>query len=158
MSLDRSKLQNIRERPDGAFTARCPACAGTGGDAKGNHLIVFKDGRFACVAYPGGKEHRSEIFQLVGRGVQHRLLPPKPIEINRPKIEPSRTLMVLPVRQPRPRNDKAEPVVPPGVKPEKTSELLQRDGDQPIPDYMPSMTGYLVTCEEDLQRFFDEQI
>lgn len=67
MRLDRSKLVNVRQRP-GKIIARCPACAERGGDSKGEHLAIFPDGRFACVANPGegGHEHRQRIFALVG--------------------------------------------------------------------------------------------
>jgi hypothetical protein len=97
MALDRTKLQNVTPRANGSFTARCPACAGTGGDTAGNHLIVYEDGRFACVVYPGssGKEHRGEIAKLVATDTPHRPPPPKAITIRRVVVEPPRTLMVL---------------------------------------------------------------
>jgi hypothetical protein len=69
MSLDVSKLQNLRMR-GGKSTARCPACAETGGDKKGEHLIINPQGHFGCVVYPGNgpdaKEHRRRIFALCG--------------------------------------------------------------------------------------------
>lgn len=67
MSLHLDKLQNVH--PQGGKTlARCPACAETGHDAEGDHLVIYEQGHFACVVHPGagGKEHRRRIFQLVG--------------------------------------------------------------------------------------------
>jgi hypothetical protein len=64
--LDVAKLENHRIRADGANIARCPACATAGGDRRGEHLIIFPDGKFGCVANPGDREHRKAIFRLVG--------------------------------------------------------------------------------------------
>src|SRR4051794_32841727 len=65
MALDPSKLQNVK-KSGGKTTARCPACAATGGDSKGEHLVMFPDGKFACVVNPKDNVHRKEIFALVG--------------------------------------------------------------------------------------------
>lgn len=69
MSLDISKLENVRKRGE-RVTARCPACSQAGHDQKGEHLVVGVDGRFACVVYPGdsvgAKEHRKRIFASCG--------------------------------------------------------------------------------------------
>ena len=65
MSLDLSKLQNVKTVA-GKTTARCPACAATGGDAKGDHLVIYPDGGYGCVANPRDKAHTKEIFRLVG--------------------------------------------------------------------------------------------
>ena len=69
MSLDISKLENVRKR-GGKVIARCPACAEAGHDQKGEHLVINADGRFGCVVYPGdsadAKEHRKRIFALCG--------------------------------------------------------------------------------------------
>ena len=53
----------------GVVIAQCPACAALGQDHDGNHLKVLADGRYCCVVFPGkdGKEHRREIFRLVGQ-------------------------------------------------------------------------------------------
>ena len=66
MPLKPDKLTNVNHRPDGSLTARCPACAGTGNDNKGEHLIIFPDGRFGCAAHPGDHDHRKMIFKLAG--------------------------------------------------------------------------------------------
>ena len=79
MALNPELLQNVHKQ-GGKTVARCPACAEDGHDSTGNHLAIFEDGRFACVAYPGGAgaEHRKRIFMLVG---DSRSEEPKPIEI-----------------------------------------------------------------------------
>ena len=67
MSLDRSKLEKVREVAGGTI-ARCPACAEDNGDTKGDHLSIDTDGKFCCVLNQGdaGREHRARIFDLVG--------------------------------------------------------------------------------------------
>src|SRR2546423_1884585 len=69
MSLDISKLGKVRMRGR-KVTAQCPACALSGHDRRGEHLIVDADGRFGCVVYPGSspdaKAHRKQIFALCG--------------------------------------------------------------------------------------------
>lgn len=68
--LDPAKLSNIVPRSDGSYNARCPACEAEGHDAKGNHLIVFPTGAFACVVFQGHNEqavqHRAMIARLAG--------------------------------------------------------------------------------------------
>ena len=63
--LDLTRLTNI-VRKAGKTVARCPACSARGGDATGNNLVVFADGRFGCVAYPKDKEHNKKILDLAG--------------------------------------------------------------------------------------------
>ena len=65
MSLDLSRLENVRKRI-GKIVARCPACAEQNHDQKGEHLAIFPDGSFACIANPGkeGHKHRQRIFAL----------------------------------------------------------------------------------------------
>ena len=65
MSLDLSRLENVRKRI-GKIVARCPACAEQNHDQKGDHLAIFPDGSFACIANPGteGHKHRQRIFAL----------------------------------------------------------------------------------------------
>ena len=45
---------------------RCPACAAAGSDAKGDHLVIYPDGGYGCVANPKDKLHTKEIFRQVG--------------------------------------------------------------------------------------------
>ena len=68
MSLDVGKLAKARRLENGTVVARCPACAVVGQDRDGNHLVVYPDGRFGCVVYPGkaGWLHRKEIWAAVG--------------------------------------------------------------------------------------------
>ena len=67
--LDTSKLENVRER-NGKTTSACPACREDGRDRSGEHLVLFEDGKFGCVAYPGddadARNHRKSVFRLAG--------------------------------------------------------------------------------------------
>src|SRR5262249_40188536 len=69
MSLDISKLKNVRTRGDKTI-ASCPACAELGQDRTCEHLFVNADGRFGCVVCSGdgpeAREHRRRIFALCG--------------------------------------------------------------------------------------------
>ena len=66
LSIDTSRLENIRTT-SGKITARCPACATMEGDRGGIHLFINAEtGQFGCVKFPGDREHRCEIFRLVG--------------------------------------------------------------------------------------------
>ena len=65
MSLDLSRLEKVRKRI-GKIVARCPACAEEDHDQNGEHLVIFPNGSFACVANPGegGRKHRQRIYAL----------------------------------------------------------------------------------------------
>lgn len=67
--LDTAKLENVREK-GGKTTAACPACRADGHDRSGEHLVLFADGKFGCVAYPGdsteARNHRQDVFRLAG--------------------------------------------------------------------------------------------
>ena len=67
MPIDTDKLERVRQ-VGGKTIARCPACAEAGADAKGEHLVIFEDGRFGCVNHEGDREHRRRIWALVGTG------------------------------------------------------------------------------------------
>jgi hypothetical protein len=98
MSLDLSKLENVHETPE-KITARCPACAKAGHDQKGDHLVIFPDGKFGCVAHPDDAAHRREIYRHVGLPFDddHAERGPIPIPIRRPSCatRPPRTLRTL---------------------------------------------------------------
>lgn len=66
MKIDLSKLENVAHKPGGAIEARCPACAEGGHDGQGNHLIIYPDGKFGCVANPKDKDHNKAIIRMVG--------------------------------------------------------------------------------------------
>ena len=67
MSLNIEKLENVVRRDDGSIVAQCPACAGDGHDQTGrNHLVIYPDGKFGCVANAEDKSHRKRIIELVG--------------------------------------------------------------------------------------------
>ena len=63
--LDLEKLVNLK-KCSGGHRAACPACRAEGGDKKGEHLFVG-DSYYGCAANQGDKEHRSLIFQYVGK-------------------------------------------------------------------------------------------
>lgn len=48
------------------WIGQCPACASEGSDSKGDHLVVWPDGRWGCVVHKGeeGKDHRSLMAML----------------------------------------------------------------------------------------------
>ena len=74
MGLDLTKLETVKRRGSNTI-ARCPACAESEGDCKGEHLFINDKGQFGCVLYPGadGKVHRPRIFELVGiKGTQSK--------------------------------------------------------------------------------------
>jgi len=81
MGLDLTKLEKIRRRGSNTI-ARCPACAESGGDRKGEHLFINDAGQFGCVLFPGqdGQQHRQRIFELAGV----KEMPDKCFEVRRP--------------------------------------------------------------------------
>jgi hypothetical protein len=90
MSLNISKLKNVKQKTD-KTTAQCPACAEVGGDAKGEHLVIYSDGKFGCAAHPNDKAHRKEIFRLAGIAKSADTGGPIPVIIRRPRcltVEP----------------------------------------------------------------------
>jgi hypothetical protein len=104
MPLDRKRLENVKGKPDGSYTARCPACTASGGDSQGNHLIVFADAKYGCAAKQSDGEHRKEIWKLAGikaSGKKRREIIavcfPK-YEVKRLVIPAPTTVMVLPQR------------------------------------------------------------
>src|SRR5262249_38417494 len=66
MSLDRTRLQKVRDLANGGLQAQCPACAEVGQDRKGEHLRISPEGKFGCCVFPGDRKHRSRIFALTG--------------------------------------------------------------------------------------------
>lgn len=62
-SLDLARLEKLRHHAGGKLTARCPACAEEERDRTGNHLAIFRSGKFTCVADPG---HCRRVWELVG--------------------------------------------------------------------------------------------
>jgi hypothetical protein len=63
--IDIEQLESVKIKT-GKLIAACPACRSGGFDTAGNHLVVYEDGRFGCVANPDNTEHRKQIFELVG--------------------------------------------------------------------------------------------
>ncbi len=89
--INLQKLKRMKQKAD-KIEAQCPACAAAGADSTGNHLVVFPDGRFACVANPESKEHNALIMKLVG----DRSSAPLPqLQIHREIIKESVVLMKI---------------------------------------------------------------
>lgn len=57
---------DLEEKEDGKWEGPCPACRAAGNDRKGNHLVVWANGAWGCVANRGaqGAEHRQEMARL----------------------------------------------------------------------------------------------
>jgi hypothetical protein len=91
--IDLTKLKNVVKK-DGKTVAQCPACAAVGADTKGDHLAIFEDGKFACVANPGDKTHNKEIHKLVGKGGTASSAPPT-LQIKRQLIPESSIVMKI---------------------------------------------------------------
>lgn len=66
MPLNIDLLLGVKRK--GARTvAQCPACAEAGHDKHAkDHLVIFENGAYACVANPGDKDHRRRIWALAG--------------------------------------------------------------------------------------------
>ncbi len=94
MSLNIKKLSNVSEKPDGKLTARCPACALDGKDKKGDHLVVYPDGKFGCVKYEKDATHQKLIHSIAGDGVKKVHVPQK-LSVRPFKVEKSKAVMNL---------------------------------------------------------------
>ena len=97
MKIDIQKLKNVVPKTEGQIEAQCPACAAAGGDRKGNHLVVYPDGKYGCVANQGDKNHNKEILELVGMEDDDEFIPRK-VTVRPFKLPPSRSLMKVPRR------------------------------------------------------------
>lgn len=86
MGLDLSKLEKLKRRGSNTI-ARCPACAESGDDRKGEHLFINDAGQFGCVLFPeqNGQQHRQRIFELAGV----KETPGKSFEVRKPLSTPS---------------------------------------------------------------------
>lgn len=81
--IDLEKLENLKQDSDG-WTAACPFCRQVEGrDRTGNHLKVFRSGKFSCIVAPSDKEHNAGILQLVGTESTGELV----YTVPEPKIE-----------------------------------------------------------------------
>jgi hypothetical protein len=91
MGLDLTRLEKVKHRGPNVI-ARCPACAESGGDRKGEHLMINDAGRFGCVLFPGqgGQQHRQRIFELAGV----KETPGKGFEIRKPPRPASRSTVI----------------------------------------------------------------
>ncbi len=66
MSLNVDKLERVVRLANGGVEARCPACAESGNDRKGEHLRISPEGKFGCCVFPGDRKHRKRMFALAG--------------------------------------------------------------------------------------------
>ena len=65
MSLDLSKLEKVVAGSDG-WKAACPVCRKDGRDSTGNHLHVWRSGKYSCAVLPGDDAHNKAIYALAG--------------------------------------------------------------------------------------------
>jgi hypothetical protein len=90
MSLDSSKLKNVKMKTAKEYTAQCPVCFEAGSDSKGEHLWFHVDGPYACIA---DKAHSKKIFELAGRTDRPKVA--RPLRMRIPVIPEKMTLEVL---------------------------------------------------------------
>jgi len=172
MSLDINKLTNVKKLTDGKTTARCPACQAAGGDAKGEHLVIYADGKYGCVANPKDSAHTKEIFKLVGIKADVRGL--DKITVKSVKIPESSVIMDL-GRFSRFTNPK--PMIPMPVQTStreipstETAEqdvaeeqaFIRSDGQQRLPEPAEEVSGAdagfdCSANEEDAATFLDAE-
>jgi len=62
VSLDRRKLENVKDRADGGYDAQCPECSKVGKDTDGDNLRVWADDSYKCIVGCDAKA----IFALAG--------------------------------------------------------------------------------------------
>lgn len=69
--LNQAKITGLRKVGE-KLIGRCPACAEEGGDRHAEHLVIYPDGRFGCVAHPGaaGREHRRGYTNWLGNALR----------------------------------------------------------------------------------------
>ena len=158
MKLDLSKLQNVRHLSGGKTTAQCPACAADGGDSKGEHLVIYADGRFGCVVCPQNKAHNKAILKLSGThdqggsGLICRLTV-KPVQ-----VEESRVLLKVgrlgrvkpsPDRKRTGSTSSGPTVANPYSDAEQAEEPANKQGDFVAPRRPPAFS------QAELRRFLD---
>lgn len=76
--LNLELLENVHQS-NGKTMFRCPACAESGADEKGEHGFISATGKFGCVMYPEaeGKEHRKRMFAIAGNKTERKKTPGK---------------------------------------------------------------------------------
>jgi hypothetical protein len=68
MSLDTSRLENVRPTQNG-FICACPICRQEGGDSTRSHLRIYtSSGAFSCAKHQGDREHNIAIRAFL-RGI-----------------------------------------------------------------------------------------
>lgn len=86
MSLDLSKLQHVKRNGDGTITARCPACAASGGDKAGQHLKVWNTGAFNCIVGSDSDPSHNRFIRSFLRGIagetsEHVTIMPEKLDV-----------------------------------------------------------------------------
>jgi len=96
MPLELSRLKQLRDAGDKKI-AQCPACAAKGNDSRGEHLAIYPNGKYSCVAHPKDKLHQAEIFGLAGIQRSEIGTGPIPVPIRRPEsaIRTPKVILVL---------------------------------------------------------------
>ena len=158
MALDLDKLENVKQGAAGKITARCPACAKTGGDKKGEHLVVYPDGAYGCAAHPKDKAHSKAVHELVGGWDAPGDLPVR-VTVNAFVAPESKTIMDLSHYErfkrkvwgagaaPDPRQESTPPPtaqkVPDAVPGANAEKSEAHRNDEPMPDEAdgPSLRG-----------------
>jgi hypothetical protein len=99
MKLNLNLLEKVHFQ-GGKIHARCPACAESGADKKGHHLIIYENDRFGCAVASGhaGAAHRRRIWQLAGNGASYRHSQGPVPATRRPAKEPPRFPALRPLR------------------------------------------------------------
>jgi len=82
--LDLARLENVRHRGERIISA-CPACREIGGDRKGDNLLIFETGVFACAKNQGDKEHGRRILELAGLPRERKFSVTEHVRRHRPK-------------------------------------------------------------------------
>lgn len=91
-TLNPKLIQNAKTGDDGKIVGGCPACSEKGHDGKKNHLVVYPDGGFGCIAQKGNKDHNRRILELIGTTIKVDASPYPRIEII-PCVVPKRRVL-----------------------------------------------------------------
>ena len=94
MSLDKTKLENVRPCSDG-WNAGCPVCARNGSDSKKVHLKIWRsNGAFSCAVFPHDKEHNKQIYAIAGTGGSGAY-EPEPVSVKQIELQKTWPVDVL---------------------------------------------------------------
>jgi len=142
------KLSHVSEKPDGKVTARCPACALDGKDKRGDHLVVYPDGKFGCVKYEKDSTHRKLIYSSAGDGCKAAHVP-RNLLVRPFNVEKSKRVMNL-GHYPRFSNA-IKRQWPPKDKPQE--QPAEAKMEEPPQMEFPFMNALLQTPQNKLTQF-----